>query len=703
MFVLFSFGFGSDTESAENQTPPKARSSSKVRRHSKVERPLAVPVFLLRVMDRPRTPVYEKQGPKWCIASPGGPKGSKPTPGSAQPPVCPFPPDTGKPRAARRGQANPHGSGSVETPLSKHLLSQDSRLREAGAEVVYCLTRGAPKGPNLPRARLNHQDALFPGHGLATHSQTWDTRLREAGAEAVYCLARGAPKGPNIPRAQLNHQGPLFPGHGYATHSQTWVGEPTWLGVRSDATHQAPTKVGAPCVRVWWPTWLGSVVTLLTKHLRCRRPLRGSGSVETPLSKHLLSQGPLGLLQHPKDDAQFRPDSSEDEEGGSAGGPQTGPPSTPAEREDAGRGPKGSSRSHLALTPGLTGRVPYATAPQAPTCNNQPEPHLTGNANPEPAGCRPTKQPTRPSPDSASSGKALPHPPTHAPLPWSHSARGGSPRRPLSARRPPTSPPQPAAPSASVDASSEQPAPSPPPAPLGAHEDESCTVPTGAHGPQSVPARTAAPGASTRGKSPRPSTEGEGQPDIPTLAPLRSAKKRTQGQPQAENANPRNPPPAKRGNTGKGRGATKRKGNAGQEPGGSNKNNNSAAAANKNNNSTSGTTNINDSNKADGTSGSNEVEAAAAYEVGRYEAAIPTSNRYSGMLDDSVGAGDEEPPPESLTESPAPINRGSQRKTQVPNSPPPPTPQKRIMIPAGARVTVLVRPSGPKGPIQLDQ
>ncbi|KAG0443103.1 hypothetical protein HPB47_015285 [Ixodes persulcatus] len=51
--------------------------------------------------------------------------------------------------------------------------SQDTRLREAGAKVVCCLTRGAPKGPNLPRVRLNHQDALFPGHGLATHSQTW--------------------------------------------------------------------------------------------------------------------------------------------------------------------------------------------------------------------------------------------------------------------------------------------------------------------------------------------------------------------------------------------------------------------------------------------------------------------------------------------------------------------------------------------------
>ncbi|KAM7306514.1 hypothetical protein ISCGN_010217 [Ixodes scapularis] len=116
-----------------------------------------------------------------------------------------------------------------------------------------------------------------------------DTRLREAGAEAVYCLARGAPKGPNIPRAQLNHQGPLFPGHGYATHSQTWVGEPTWLGVRSDATHQAPTKVGAPCVRVWWPTWLGSVVTLLTKHLapKVQAPpaelgVRGDATLQTP-------------------------------------------------------------------------------------------------------------------------------------------------------------------------------------------------------------------------------------------------------------------------------------------------------------------------------------------------------------------------------------------------------------------------------------
>ncbi|KAG0444735.1 hypothetical protein HPB47_013443, partial [Ixodes persulcatus] len=68
----------------------------------------------------------------------------------------------------------------------------------------------------------------------------WDTRLREAGAEVVYCLARGAPKGPNLPRARLNHQDALFPGHGKATHSQTWAGEPAWLGV-----HEREKRLGA--------------------------------------------------------------------------------------------------------------------------------------------------------------------------------------------------------------------------------------------------------------------------------------------------------------------------------------------------------------------------------------------------------------------------------------------------------------------------
>ncbi|KAM7307929.1 uncharacterized protein ISCGN_011565 [Ixodes scapularis] len=70
------------------------------------------------------TPVYEKQGPKWCIASPGGPRRVQTYPGLGSTTRMPFSPDTGKPRTAIRGRANPHGSGSVETPLSKHLLSQ---------------------------------------------------------------------------------------------------------------------------------------------------------------------------------------------------------------------------------------------------------------------------------------------------------------------------------------------------------------------------------------------------------------------------------------------------------------------------------------------------------------------------------------------------------------------------------------------------
>ncbi|KAM7313025.1 hypothetical protein ISCGN_002946 [Ixodes scapularis] len=68
------------------------------------------------------------------------------------------------------------GLGSSDDDMAlmpRFCISQDSRLREGGTKVVCCLTRGAPKGPNLPRVRLNHQDALFPGHGLATHSQTW--------------------------------------------------------------------------------------------------------------------------------------------------------------------------------------------------------------------------------------------------------------------------------------------------------------------------------------------------------------------------------------------------------------------------------------------------------------------------------------------------------------------------------------------------
>ncbi|KAM7302865.1 hypothetical protein ISCGN_018373 [Ixodes scapularis] len=99
-----------------------------------------------------------------------------------------------------------------------------------------------------------------------------DTRLREAGAKVACCLTRGAPKGPNLPRVQLNHQDALFPGHGLATHSQTWVG----------LSHFYSGSVVLPM-------WLGSVVTLLTKHLahKVQAPpagleVRGDATLQTP-------------------------------------------------------------------------------------------------------------------------------------------------------------------------------------------------------------------------------------------------------------------------------------------------------------------------------------------------------------------------------------------------------------------------------------
>ncbi|KAM7289886.1 lysosomal alpha-glucosidase-like [Ixodes scapularis] len=62
-----------------------------------------------------------------------------------------------------------------------------------------------------------------------------------------WCLTRGAPNGSKLPRARLNHQDPLLLGHGKATHSQTLAGEPAWLGACGDATHQTPAFTGAPC------------------------------------------------------------------------------------------------------------------------------------------------------------------------------------------------------------------------------------------------------------------------------------------------------------------------------------------------------------------------------------------------------------------------------------------------------------------------
>ncbi|KAM7284822.1 uncharacterized protein ISCGN_001916 [Ixodes scapularis] len=70
--------------------------------------------FAVYTDDVTMTPVYEKRGPKRCIASPGGPRRVQTYPGFDSTTRMPFSPDTGKPRTARRGRANPHGSARLK-------------------------------------------------------------------------------------------------------------------------------------------------------------------------------------------------------------------------------------------------------------------------------------------------------------------------------------------------------------------------------------------------------------------------------------------------------------------------------------------------------------------------------------------------------------------------------------------------------------
>ncbi|KAG0416232.1 hypothetical protein HPB47_006593 [Ixodes persulcatus] len=81
-------------------------------------------------------------------------------------------------------------------------------------------------------------------------SATRKTNVYEKrGAEVAYCLTRGALKGPNLPRARLHHQDALYSGHDKAKHSRTMAGEPAWLGDTNAVTKGAsedPAQVAAP-------------------------------------------------------------------------------------------------------------------------------------------------------------------------------------------------------------------------------------------------------------------------------------------------------------------------------------------------------------------------------------------------------------------------------------------------------------------------
>ncbi|KAM7308476.1 hypothetical protein ISCGN_012110 [Ixodes scapularis] len=156
----------------------------------------------------------------------------------------PFSPDTGKPRTAIRGRANPHGSGSVETPLSKHLLSQ---LEPKGAPPWRPVTSTAPpvseihqgqrdQVPDLVMTETEKQGVQNPVQGTQTPVLGWiptdqhppchfgveqsallqsqDTCLQEAGAKVVYCLTRGSRRVQTYPKLDSTTKMPFPPDTG---------------------------------------------------------------------------------------------------------------------------------------------------------------------------------------------------------------------------------------------------------------------------------------------------------------------------------------------------------------------------------------------------------------------------------------------------------------------------------------------------------
>ncbi|KAM7298526.1 hypothetical protein ISCGN_019120 [Ixodes scapularis] len=121
------------------------------------------------------TPVYEKQGPKWCIASPGGPRRVQTYPGLGSTTRMPFSPDTGKPRTAIRGRANPHGSGSVEI---LGMLQQEFTAT-TGCAIEDKLAEG------LSNSRLRILEAARKKRHLAAFFENLDSRAagEDAGPE----------------------------------------------------------------------------------------------------------------------------------------------------------------------------------------------------------------------------------------------------------------------------------------------------------------------------------------------------------------------------------------------------------------------------------------------------------------------------------------------------------------------------------------
>ncbi|KAG0443172.1 hypothetical protein HPB47_015209 [Ixodes persulcatus] len=246
------------------------------------------------------------------------------------------------------------------------------------------------------------------------------------------------------------------------------------------------------------------------------------------------------------------------------------------------------------------------------------------------------------------------HSPTPHPLPQGLVPFGPWRLSPPSPERPPTiaihRPPSPpiVRPSTNEERQPEPPATAfPHPTPPRAPTEEPRPTPDETPEPQTPGPSTAPPSKSTD-KSPRPTSPSGKKQCGTSLAAHRPAQ------------GPRGQPARKGQAAGKKTGASKNRGG------------NTRARA--------------DNNSADSANNNDQDETS------RTEASITTANRFAGMADDATGT--DEVLLEAQTANTSAAAPASHENQQQPAAP---APRKRVIIPAGVTITILVRPSSPKG------
>ncbi|KAG0431744.1 hypothetical protein HPB47_021485 [Ixodes persulcatus] len=149
------------------------------------------------------TPVYEKRGPKWCIASPGGPRRVQTYPGLGSTTRMPFSPDTGSPRTARRGVWKPLASGRGAADL-RSLRKVSARGISFGARHAVCKWERAsqPREADLRLPWLAFARRRFTSRAGAAFDESSQVVV------VLECASRARPAPTAVPECRGG------PGHG---------------------------------------------------------------------------------------------------------------------------------------------------------------------------------------------------------------------------------------------------------------------------------------------------------------------------------------------------------------------------------------------------------------------------------------------------------------------------------------------------------